>query len=239
MRTVRRTAAAIGRAHRAAFETQRAHPEYAASRRDEDRRMRDDHDFGFNNAGAEVGAEAPRSVVPDFSASPGLPEAERAGSTRTTRSETRSAGNRSARLFARHGSTSAEKGAARRGPVAVAGEGLLPVRGNASDKKAGRRSRDGGTRAASYRAGDEEATYGDVDVSSSVLHPGTRQTQGWWTAVPGRREWNEFPAEKKRLLELVERSRTRSCPLRGRAPRRDSPPAGAPAVRARRDTTAG
>ena len=219
------TRAYIGNdAHRAAFETQRAHPEYAAlARETKIVGTWDDHDFGFNNAGAEWEQKPfAQRVFLDFLGEPAdSPRRERAGvyAHHTFRNLGRR-GNRSARLIlldTRYHQRP-EKGE-------LLGEdqwrwlerALLPVRGNAGDVSP---DDDPSYRdAASYRepAIESEADDGDVDVvvvgSSIQVHAETQKlVDGLFQGVES---WNEFPAEKKRLLELVERSRTRVVFLSG------------------------
>lgn len=215
------TRAYIGNdAHRAAFETQRAHPEYAAlARETKIVGTWDDHDFGFNNAGAEWEQKPfAQRVFLDFLGVPlDSPRRERAGvyAHHTFRNLGRR-GNRSARLIlldTRYHQRP-EKGE-------LLGEdqwrwlerALLPVaRGNAGDVS--RKDDD-----PSYRepAIESEADVGDVDVvvvgSSIQVHAETQKlVDGLFQGVES---WNEFPAEKKRLLELVERSRARVVFLSG------------------------
>ena len=219
------TRAYIGNdAHRAAFETQRAHPEYAAlARETKIVGTWDDHDFGFNNAGAEWEQKPfAQRVFLDFLGEPAdSPRRERAGvyAHHTFRNLGRR-GNRSARLILldTRFHQRPEKGE-------LLGEdqwrwlerALLPVRGNAGDVSP---DDDPSYRdAASYRepAIESEADDGDVDVvvvgSSIQVHAETQKlVDGLFQGVES---WNEFPAEKKRLLELVERSRARVVFLSG------------------------
>jgi alkaline phosphatase D len=219
------TRAYIGNdAHRAAFETQRSHPEYAAlARETKIVGTWDDHDFGFNNAGAEWEQKPfAQRVFLDFLGEPAdSPRRERAGvyAHHTFRNLGRRE-NRSARLIlldTRYHQRP-EKGE-------LLGEdqwrwlerALLPVRGNAGDVSP---DDDPSYRdAASYRepAIESEADDGDVDVvvvgSSIQVHAETQKlVDGLFQGVES---WNEFPAEKKRLLELVERSRARVVFLSG------------------------
>ena len=123
------TRAYIGNdAHAAAFAIQNANPDYAALR-EETRVLAtwDDHDFGYNNAGAEGGAEALRAACV-----PGLPRRARGLAERRHRegvyahhtfrnlggAETEARGS----FCSTRGSTSGRRTAsARRGPVAMAG----------------------------------------------------------------------------------------------------------------------
>ena len=210
--------------HRAAFETQLEHPEYAAlARETKIVGTWDDHDFGFNNAGAEWEQKPfAQRVFLDFLGEPAdSPRRERAGvyAHHTFRNLGRRE-NRSARLIlldTRYHQRP-EKGE-------LLGEdqwrwlerALLPVRGNAGDVSP---DDDPSYRdAASYRepAIESEADDGDVDVvvvgSSIQVHAETQKlVDGLFQGVES---WNEFPAEKKRLLELVERSRARVVFLSG------------------------
>jgi len=223
------TRAYIGNdAHRAAFETQRAHPEYAAlARETKIVGTWDDHDFGFNNAGAEWEQKPfAQRVFLDFLGVPlDSPRRERAGvyAHHTFRNLGRR-GNRSARLILldTRFHQRPEKGE-------LLGEdqwrwlerALLPVaRGNAGDGNAGDDDPSYASNAAEvYRepAIESEADVGDVDVvvvgSSIQVHAETQKlVDGLFQGVES---WNEFPAEKKRLLELVERSRARVVFLSG------------------------
>ena len=205
----------------------------------------DDHDSGFNNAGARSRSPS-RSVCSwTSSASPRTRRGGTRGSTRTTRSETWvGAETERAAHSARHAVPPAagEGRAARRGPVAVAGEGAVagPREKRRRQKCAGRRSRDGETRRRVVpRTGDrEEADDGDVDVvvvgSSIQVHAETqRLVDGLFQGVES---WNEFPARRSGCARRA-LARARRVPLRGRAPRRDHHQPGAvrAAVRARRD----
>ena len=223
------TRAYIGNdAHRAAFETQLAHPEYAAlARETKIVGTWDDHDFGFNNAGAEWEQKPfAQRVFLDFLGEPlDSPRRERAGvyAHHTFRNLGRR-GNRSARLILldTRFHQRPEKGE-------LLGEdqwrwlerALLPVaRGNAGDGNAGDDDPSYASNAAEvYRepAIESEADVGDVDVvvvgSSIQVHAETQKlVDGLFQGVES---WNEFPAEKKRLLELVERSRARVVFLSG------------------------
>ena len=217
-------------AHRAAFETQLAHPEYAAlARETKIVGTWDDHDFGFNNAGAEW-EEKPfaKQVFLDFLGEPAdSPRRRRAGvyAHHTFRNLGRDK-NRSARLVLldTRFHQRAEKGE-------LLGEDqwrwleralslASPRRGGGGDDD------DGGAETlanedaafvAREPAIESEADDGDVDVvivgSSIQVHAETQKlVDGLFHGVES---WNEFPAEKKRLMDLVERSRARVVFLSG------------------------
>ena len=228
-------------AHRAAFETQLAHPEYAAlTRETKIFGTWDDHDFGFNNAGAEWEHKPfAKQAFLDFLGEPAdSPRRLRAGvyAHHTFRNLGRD-GNRSARLVLldTRFHQRAEKGellgedqwrwleralipASRRRGGSARSEASDATDDDDDDDDDGASAADEDVdRASREPAIESEADDGDVDVviigSSIQVHAETQKlVDGMFKGVES---WNEFPNEKKRLMDLVERSRARVVFLSG------------------------
>ena len=228
-------------AHRAAFETQLAHPEYAAlTRETKIFGTWDDHDFGFNNAGAEWEHKPfAKQAFLDFLGEPAdSPRRLRAGvyAHHTFRNLGRD-GNRSARLVLldTRFHQRAEKGellgedqwrwleralipASRRRGGSARSEASDATDDDDDDDDDGASAADEDVERASREpAIESEADDGDVDVviigSSIQVHAETQKlVDGMFKGVES---WNEFPNEKKRLMDLVERSRARVVFLSG------------------------
>jgi alkaline phosphatase D len=215
--------------HRNAFLTQSAHPEYAALVRESKIvGTWDDHDFGFNNAGAEW-SEKPfaKQVFLDFLGEPSdSPRRDRAGvyAHHTFRNLGRRR-NRSARLIlldtrfhqrfdkgellgedqwrwfeeAMFGGERVSKAFARRTPEGGVGGGAAPRAGYFEP----------------FIESEQDVSPVDVTIigSSIQVHAETqRLVDGVFSGVES---WNEFPEEKKRLMDVIERSKRRVVFLSG------------------------
>ena len=187
-------------AHAAAFATQNANPDYAALR--EETRVLgtwDDHDFGYNNAGREwEEKEFAQRVFLDFLGEPhSSPRRHREGVYESyTFRGLGARGDRSARLV------------------------LLDCRYHMSHEDGVLLGEDQWRWFERIMTGETVEDNTDVDpvdvtiIGSSIqVHADTqRMLEG---IAHGVESWCQFPREKKRLMDLVERSRRRSVFLSG------------------------
>ena len=187
-------------AHAAAFAIQNANPDYAALR--EETRVLgtwDDHDFGYNNAGREwEEKEFAQRVFLDFLGEPhSSPRRHREGVYESyTFRGLGARGDRSARLV------------------------LLDCRYHMSHEDGVLLGEDQWRWFERIMTGETVEDNTDVDpvdvtiIGSSIqVHADTqRMLEG---IAHGVESWGQFPREKKRLMDLVERSRRRSVFLSG------------------------
>ena len=204
-------------AHRRMYAAQSAHPEYAALAR-ETRVLGtwDDHDFGFNNAGSEWGEKifAQRAFL-DFLGEPeASPRRRRPGvyESYTFRGLGRDA-SRSVRLvlldtryFKTDETVLGEEQWRWLERVLLGGEG----EGSSSGAPSGANRGDD----ESFVPPDDVAPVDLTIVGSSIqVHPDTQTLlEG---LARGIESWNAYPREKRRLLDLVARSRAATVFLSG------------------------